>query len=250
MSVAPHDSLAPSSSSSSSSSSRSTVTNEPPPRGPLAPPPALRDRLLAEIAAEKAPTRAELRLRLALLAATTLVFLVPMAMRGLRRDFHELPMVYGLGTVAIVGAAAGSLLSLALARGKAMMGPRTTVLVAAALSLPLLVLTWLLFSPTTTPLSAAPSGADALRAIAVCDGMALALAFPPLLAALSYRRVFVARSPALVGAMIGAAAGCISHVGVHLHCSVTTTSHLMLGHFLPLIPLALVGAFWLSRRRS
>lgn len=219
-----------------------------PPRGPLAPPPALRDRLLSEIAAERSPTRGDLRLRFALLLATTGVFLVPMMMRGLRRDFLDLPAVYGLGTVVVLGAVAGSLLGLALARGKAMMGPRTTVLSAAALSLPLLVLAWILFSPSTTPLSASPTGADALRAIAVCDGMELALALPPLLAALSYRRVFAARSPALVGAMIGAAAGCISHLGVHLHCAVTTTSHLMLGHFLPLLPLSLLGAFWLSRR--
>jgi hypothetical protein len=245
MSVAPEESLAP----VSTRSLAATNENDVPSRGPLAPPAALRARLLAEIAAEKAPTRADLRVRLAFLAGTTLVFLAPMAMRGLRRDFHELPMIYGLGTVVVVGASAGSLLAFALARGKAMMGPRTTVLAAAALSLPLLVIAWLLFSPTTTALSAAPSGTDALRAIAVCDGMALALALPPLVAALSYRRIFAARSPALVGAMIGAAAGCISHVGVHLHCSVTSTSHLMIGHFLPLVPLAFVGAFWLSRRR-
>lgn len=210
-------------------------------------PPTLKARLLAEIAAEKAPTRSDVNNRRVLAVVACFTAFLPLVM-GLRGDFHELPMVYALGTAVLVGGAAGALLAFGLSRGAVMMGPRTGVLAALGIVLPALVVAWLLMTVSSGTSSRLPSGSDALRAMLVCDGLALAVALPPLFATLAYRRAFSATSPALVGAVLGAAAGMLAHLGVHLHCPVTDTSHIMIGHFLPAVPLAVLGALLLSRK--
>lgn len=211
-------------------------------------PPALRDRVLAEVAAERAPSRRDVQVRRAVAIGACTVALVPLAL-GLRADFHELPTIYALGTAVLLGAASGSLLAFGLSRGAAMMGPKVAVLTTAALLAPALVAAWVLLGLAAVPKGPVLDDAAALRATLVCDGMALLLATPPLFAMLAYRRVFSATSPALVGATLGAAAGCLAHLGVHLHCSINDPSHVMIGHLLPALPLAALGAWVLARRQ-
>lgn len=212
-------------------------------------PAALRARLLAEVSAEKAPTRRDVQVRRGLAVAACFTAFLPLVL-GLRGDFHELPMLYGLGTAVLASAAAGSLLAFGLSRGPAMMGPRFGVLLAALLIVPTAVLVFLLTVVRAGPSSPIVPAEQTMRAMLVCDAIALAVGLPPLFAALAYRRVFSANAPALVGALLGAAAGLLAHMGVHLHCAVTDSSHLMIGHFLPALPLALIGAWGLSRQRS
>jgi len=211
-------------------------------------PDALRARLLAEIATEKVPTRAQVRGRRVVAGLACFAALLPLVM-GLRGDFHQLPLLYALGTVVCASAGAGALLAFGLSRGPAMMGPRFGVLLGALLLVPSALVAFLLLIATPGQASAVIATDRAVRAILVCDAIAIAVALPPLFAALAYRRVFSATSPALVGALLGAAAGLLAHVGVHLHCAATDRAHLMLGHFLPAVPLALIGAWALSRKK-
>ena len=211
-------------------------------------PEAMRSRLLAEIAVEKAPTRAHVRTRRLVAGVACFAAFLPLAL-GLRGDFHELPMLYGLGTAVAASAGAGALLAFGLSRGPAMMGPRFGVLLAALLVVPASLLGFLLIVVQGGPTSPVLPAEQSMRAMLVCDAIAIAVALPPLFAALAYRRVFSSNAPGLVGALLGAAAGLLAHMGVHLHCAVTDTSHIMIGHFLPALPLALIGAWALSRQK-
>ena len=211
-------------------------------------PEALRARLLAQIADEKALTRAHVRGLRVLAGVACLAAFLPLTL-GLRGDFQQLPMVYALGTAVLASAGAGALLAFGLSRGPAMMGPRFGVLLAALLLVPASLLLFLLVFVERGPTSPIVPADQTMRAMLVCDAIAVAVALPPLFAALAYRRVFSSNAPALVGALLGAAAGLLAHMGVHLHCAVTDTSHIMIGHFLPAVPLALIGAWALSRRK-
>lgn len=212
-------------------------------------PEALRARLLAEVATEKAPTRAKVRTLRLVAGLACLAAFLPLLL-GLRGDFAQLPMVYALGTAVLASAGAGALLAFGLSRGPAMMGPRFGVLLAALLLVPASLLVFLLVFVQGGPTSPVVPTDQTMRAMLVCDAIAIAVALPPLFAALAYRRVFSSNAPALVGALLGAAAGLLAHMGVHLHCAVTDTSHIMIGHFLPALPLALIGAWALSRKKA
>ncbi len=80
-----------------------------------------------------------------------------------------------------------------------------------------------------------------------CLGLSLLLGIGPL-AALSFMR---ARSDALharaTGAALGVAAGACAWLLVNLWCPVAYFPHLLLGHVLPIMLLALVGA-WIGGR--
>lgn len=212
-------------------------------------PEALRARLLAEVATEKVPTRAHVRTLRVVAAVACLAAFLPLAL-GVRGDWQQLPLVYALGTAVLASAGAGALLAFGLSRGPAMMGPRFGVLLAALLLVPASLLVFLLVFVRGGPSSLVVPADQSLLAMLMCDAIALAVALPPLFAALAYRRVFSSSSPALVGALLGAAAGLLAHMGVHLHCAVTDTSHIMIGHFLPAVPLALIGAWALSRKKG
>jgi hypothetical protein len=80
-----------------------------------------------------------------------------------------------------------------------------------------------------------------LRAHLICVVTTLALAAGPLVAFAWLRRGSDPASPRLTGAALGAAAGAwgdVAHVPI---CGFTAPAHILIGHILPVVLLALVG---------
>jgi hypothetical protein len=75
-----------------------------------------------------------------------------------------------------------------------------------------------------------------------CLGLSLAAAAGPTAALVRARLRLAPNRPALHGAAIGIAAGSLSWVLVDLWCPVAYLPHLLVGHLLPLIGLAALGA--------
>ncbi len=75
-----------------------------------------------------------------------------------------------------------------------------------------------------------------------CFGLTLAAAAFPLIALLRLRRGSDPVHPALTGAALGSACGAAAGVMVEQWCPVASVLHVALGHVLPLVVLAAVGA--------
>jgi hypothetical protein len=74
-----------------------------------------------------------------------------------------------------------------------------------------------------------------------CLSLSLLVAIGPLVSFLAIRRSAPVR-PALNGAVMGFAAGACAWVAVDLWCPVAYVPHLLLGHLLPMLLLAAIGA--------
>jgi hypothetical protein len=80
-----------------------------------------------------------------------------------------------------------------------------------------------------------------------CLAFSLVVAAWPLALVLRARREKNPVAPLATGAARGAAVGSLAWVLVSLWCPVANPAHLVLGHFLPLILLSVLGC-WLGRR--
>jgi hypothetical protein len=198
----------------------------------IPPPPALD---------EPSPTRAEAsRSRwIATFAGVLWIAVMVVAVLGLRPDLLRLPVLVQLGlwTVALPFGLAVAL------RPRASGWPAGVVALRVALAALVGVFAGLALWPvsgTESPLTA--------RTVGVCLSLAFLLAVPPLAAAVVVlRRAFV-NAPALRGAVVGAVCGLAGSVGIHSHCPVVTTSHVLLAHGLPVVLLAAVGVLFGIRR--
>jgi hypothetical protein len=74
-----------------------------------------------------------------------------------------------------------------------------------------------------------------------CLAMTLASGSPLLFAALWLRKRTIAVHPVAGGAALGAAAGAFGGISVDLWCPLTNSPHVLVGHVLPIVVLALVG---------
>jgi hypothetical protein len=162
---------------------------------------------------------------------------------GARGDLSRVPLVYVLafGVAPIV---VGALCVLAAgSAGRLGLGARTGLLAGLALFPPLaFVLAALFASP---PYAAAASGD--FRDGVFCFHMAVAWTVLPLLSAgVALRGTFVGRS-GWRSAALGTAAGLIAAAVITLHCPLSGSFHVGLGHGGAVIASALLGAFALSR---
>jgi hypothetical protein len=108
-----------------------------------------------------------------------------------------------------------------------------------SLSIPVLAtVTLALFVPSTRP---SPAGAFVSTALA-CDVAITIVAAPILVLLLLGQRGRFLTSPVLVGAGAGVAAATVGHAVLHWGCPWTDLAHLVSGHVLPSVPLALLGA--------
>jgi hypothetical protein len=127
---------------------------------------------------------------------------------------------------------------LALRRGRSMLGPRRAWLLAAAIAVPLLLgLTWFGL-PSPLVWASVPHGYPIdVR----CFAVTLALAVGPFLAFVRLRREGDPVHPGVTGAALGVAAGAWGAVLIDLHCEMTDPLHVLLGHMLPVVLLAITG---------
>lgn len=84
--------------------------------------------------------------------------------------------------------------------------------------------------------------------VGVCLSLALVLAVPPLAFAIFVLHRAFLNAPALRGAVVGAVCGLAGSVGIHSHCPVVTTGHVLLAHGLPVLVLGVAGALFGIRR--
>ena len=196
-------------------------------------------QLLEAVRAEPSPTRADVvrRERVLSLGASCLTALLFVLAGGMRLGSRP-PMLLASSAGAWIGIAVVATM-MAVWRGRAMLGPPRGWLLAGTIAVPLLLavawfaLPWVsLGAPTTRGYSVD----------AACFAVTVALSAPLLLAFFVRRQDGDPLQPSVTGAALGAAAGAWGAVLIDLHCEAVDPRHVMLGHLLPVVTLALVGA--------
>lgn len=192
------------------------------------PPPAL---------GEPAPTRRGLRLRRLAALASGLAWIALLVLRfGLRPALRE-PLV--LVPLVAWSALAALALTLGLRPGARGLPPGSRRVQALIVALPTLYGLSVLaraeaLPPSDLPLSWSTAGA--------CFSATHLLSLGPLLlAALVLRRSFL-NSAALRAALVGAVVGLAAAIGIHAHCPVEATSHILVAHGLSIVTGGLIGA--------
>jgi hypothetical protein len=208
------------------------------------PPADLRARVLARAEAEPvAPRAAATWTRvLAVGAALGVSYGLLMSIGGPgaygRSQAYTVVLTALWGLVGVLGAWAG------VARGRSMLGrPASWRLAVFVLTPVALVATALLAGALWPP----PYKAADLDKHLVCVEWSMLMAVAPLVAFAWLRRGSDPVAPRLTGAAIGTAAGAIGAVGIELRCSHATVDHVLLGHVLPVLILAGLGALIAGR---
>jgi hypothetical protein len=204
-----------------------------------APRPELRAKLLELTRQQPSPARAEVQQRVLGWVASGL--LVPVVLFGLLGGAEQgprpLPLVLltGLGTFGLAAIALWG----ALGRGGRTLGrPRAWLLVMALVPCALLPLCKLGFSMLYPNMLQAWPTRPGFR----CFGLSLLLGLVPLLALLLARRGGDPVHPRTLGAALGAAGGLWAATLVDLWCPVAFPLHVVLGHVLPALLVAALGA--------
>jgi hypothetical protein len=204
------------------------------------PPTDLKARVLEAARATPSPTRraSQRSLWLVLPASVLIGAALFFAFHGMEHGqgrssgFYIACMVGWAGVAAIATWAA-------LGRGGSATGRTRTWLVAVACGTPALLFA-MMFGlaaayPDVTSLHTGPRGFR-------CLGLTLAAAAFPLVALLGIRRGSDPVHPTATGAALGAACGAAAGVMVEMWCPVSAPSHVALGHILPIVVLAVLGA--------
>lgn len=212
------------------------------PRGPSS---ELKGRILTAVQAEPAPTQSAVRRRgwLTLSISAAVAIAIFAHYGGIRVSGRPalLIVLTCLGW-SVVGAAAAAL---AVARGRTMLGRSTASLAILVGAVPLVLLAWKVgvTVPFGPEMSAPWSGRPGFR----CLGLTLAMAAPLLVALLVMRRRNDPVHPGIAGAGLGMVAAVSAGALVDLWCPVAYLPHVLLGHILPLVIAAALGA-WAGRR--
>jgi hypothetical protein len=199
-----------------------------------------RARLLGLVAAEPSPSRLEVQKRA--LAWSALGLLVPLGGFALLGGVRQGPRPSALLLATALGTASIALVALGLALGRAgrTLGPTRARLLAVALLPPLLLTLWKVgVSSTFAGMTELWPARPGLR----CFGLSLLFGIVPLSAFLVARRASDPVHPRSFGAALGAAAGLWAATLVDLWCPVAYPLHVVLGHALPALLLAGLGAW-------
>jgi hypothetical protein len=205
----------------------------------------LKRRILEAARAEPVPTRRAVRRRACLLlgACAAIALAIFVYFGGFRQ--YDRPTLLVLWTSFGWGATASAAAWMGMARGQSMVGRTRGALIAVLVAVPALLLAWkigvtIFFAPEMTQ----PwPGRPGFR----CLGLSIAMACPLLLALLVFRRRSDPVHPAIAGSVLGVTAGVFAGTLVDLWCPVAFVPHVLLGHILPLVVVAAVGA-WAGRR--
>ncbi len=201
-------------------------------------PAELKARVLAAAAEERALTRRQVvrRETLLLVGSLAVQLFIFFAFGGVRLDGRAAPCALGtaIGGALIAGAAAW----VSLQRGRSMLGRPRAWLMAVIVLVPVALFGWkILWSAQYAGALGALPGRLGYR----CFGLSLGLAVVPLTAFLWARRSSDPTHPRVLGAAAGVAIGASSWTLVDCWCPVAHPAHLLLGHVLPLVLLALLG---------
>jgi Negative regulator of sigma F len=209
----------------------------------MMPPESLKLRVLEAVRQRPTPRRTD-RLPLTVsLAALAMLAMLAVVEWG-PRLFGELgglahaagrPAASGSWILAGTAALALSATWLVLPSRRSMLSPARGLLLAVAIGVPLFVGVWLLLWHTTYD---DPFTRTGWRCFALT---ALTAPWPFAVLAFASRRV-EPRHPATAGAALGAVGGAWAAVMVELWCPLATGQHVLVGHVLPLLALALAGA--------
>lgn len=207
----------------------------------MTPPESLRARVLAAAAAKKSPTRKQGKRLAVVLAIASLVIAVTCIelAGGLE---HSVGRPLGL-TIAIASGwtlFAVFLTWLVFGRGGSTLPRRPMVVLAAALAAPIALLVWMTTFHGTYE---EPFERVGFR----CMGLSMVIALAPLAGFLFLRRGTEPRRPSALGAGAGAVCGAWAAVAVDLWCPLTSSSHVLVGHVVPLVVLIGLGALLGSR---
>jgi hypothetical protein len=200
--------------------------------------PELKDRVLAAAASEISPTRRQLRVQTALLAASAIA--VPLVLFALLGGARIGPRPLGLVAVTTLGtlAIASCALFVAFGRGRSMLGRTYPVLLATAVLVPVAFLIWKVTASAGVPgMMDAWPGRPGFR----CFGLTALLAAWPVVALGWIRRGSDPVHPRMLGLALGVAAGAAAVGLVDLWCPVAHLRHLLLGHVAPMLLLGVIG---------
>jgi hypothetical protein len=199
----------------------------------------LRAQVIEGARARTAPTRAQRRLRNGIV--TSVIVLIPISLFIAWGGVRASPRPTQLVLETALGSALLACLTafMAFGRGRSMVGRPRPWLLAVVLVTPVLLLAWRILPSLQYPgMMEAFRGRPGLR----CLGLGIAFALAPLLGVLWMRRGLVPVQPRLTAAAFGVAASAGAWVLVDLWCPVGYVPHLLLGHVLPLMLVALLGA--------
>jgi len=198
----------------------------------------LKALVMSAAAKEASPTRraVELRRALAWLGAGLWVLLVFGGLGGMRAV--ERPVSFVLGT-AVGWAVVALLVSWGSSRGRSMLGRPRAVILAMAVATPLLLEAWYVAALVRSDVTVV---ASPVLASLFCAAATLAMALAPFALLLRGRKGADPIHPRVTGAAMGAVSGAWAAVLIDLHCERVDVGHVTLGHVLPVVVLALVGA--------
>jgi hypothetical protein len=210
---------------------------------PLDPPVELRARVLDAIRRESAPPRQESRRAdfwlVARGFAVASAICIVAAMRGSQAKTPRPPgCILSLELLWLSLAVAATWAG--VNRGKSLLGrPRAWRLGVALLAPAAMVAAWL---PVAFAWPETLRDGSGFRAHLLCVVTTMALAAGPLIAFVRVRRGSDPASPRLTGAALGAASGVWGDAAHVLICGYTAPAHILIGHVLPVVLLAAVGA--------
>jgi hypothetical protein len=210
-----------------------------PDQRPAQPPPELRAKVLELVRQVPSPSRREAQRRS--VGWLSLGLLLPLLLFMLLGGAERGPRPLSLLLITGVGSGLLALVSLwgALGRGGRTLGRARSRLLAVVLLPPLLLLLCKLACSAEFPNM---SEAWALRPGLRCFGVSLLFGAAPLVALLLARRGSDPVHPGALGAALGAAGGLWAATLVDLWCPVAFPLHVVLGHVLPALLLAALGA--------
>jgi hypothetical protein len=201
-------------------------------------PPDLKARVLAAVATEPAPARAAVvrGVVFAWSAATVVTLGIFFVIGGPRVGERPAPFVAataaGWFAVALVG-------TWGVARRGSMLGRSRAALLVLSLALPVALLGWYFGCSMLWPLA---SGPVSMERGWICLVLTLAMGAVPFAVFARSRGDSDPVHPRATGAAIGAMAGAWASVLIGLHCEHVAPLHVIVGHVLPAVVLAAVGA--------
>ena len=210
-----------------------------------------RDRFLQAAASQTAlPPRTWIR-RLVLGGVAATAWLVAIvSVLGIRPDWHGLPALSLVTTVGGLLAAALASSSIALSRGRSMVGTATELLSVAAWGVPLLLLLLVVAMDPHGPSTTMPAPGTQLLRAWPCATLVTLFALPLVGIGLYVLRGLFLSRPGLVGACLGLAAASWGHLLLRVHCPIGGAGHGIWGHLLPSLPLMALGAWALRHRQK
>jgi hypothetical protein len=204
------------------------------------PPPDLRARVLAAARSEPARSRASgtqrraLAIALGFTAALGFGAFVASPKLGGRPAGYVILLTAAWMSVAVVASWG------ALSRGRSMLGRPIAQRIGIALVTPVALIGAALVGNMLWPQTV--GGYPGLVKDALCAAFTMMFAAGPLVAFLMVFRRSDPVAPGLSGAALGAAAGAWGAFGIELFCNCPAPGHVILGHVLPVLLLALIGA--------